>query len=515
MTESLNGLRFDIYERVHLPEDVAAIDELEEIELVPHMQAISLEDQIVLRGHLLLTASYRTPDERSDLHPLEHWIPVEISLPPSRVEKLEDLAVEIDNFDVDLLSSRSLNVTGVLGLKGLQVAAPQTPVWREDGFTIVHQAPGEPEVPFGESDVREGYLSRQRSEAGQDGPQDPAVRLPEPAGRPEPAAPEEAPSAYYESEASAAPPVQPDHPYAAYSAYGAGYAPQPPEAPYRPPSPEPQAPSASGESPGNEEPEPRSPYSPYGAKDDLRQREPWYPYASYGGTGSANPDVPTYSSYEPAEDVRPEPAHPNAPYGAQENAIPEFDPVNAPYAGNEPPAPSFLPYKPIGSAREEAWGDVTQERLESDGRAEPEWQQDVLPEEKPELKVALNAKPPSQSVPSASSGVGLLSQIGDRGARRESELRSAAEEAQQAALAANAAPAYSAETSGDEIEWTRLFLSKSTESQPFRKVKICIVQREDTLDAIAARYNVQLRELQLHNRLADPHVTEGQVIYIP
>jgi len=97
LTESLNGLRFDIYERVHLSEDVAAIEELEEIELIPHMQAVSSEDQIVLKGHLLLTGTYRSTDEQEAARRLEHWIPVEISLPPNRIEKLEDLAVEIDN----------------------------------------------------------------------------------------------------------------------------------------------------------------------------------------------------------------------------------------------------------------------------------------------------------------------------------------------------------------------------------------------------------------------------------
>ncbi|RIE03884.1 hypothetical protein [Cohnella faecalis] len=50
MTDQSNGLRFDIYERVHLPDEVAAIEELEEIELVPHMQALPQEDEVLLRG---------------------------------------------------------------------------------------------------------------------------------------------------------------------------------------------------------------------------------------------------------------------------------------------------------------------------------------------------------------------------------------------------------------------------------------------------------------------------------
>lgn len=34
------GLRFDIYERIHLSEDVIGIEELEEIELYPKIQVI-------------------------------------------------------------------------------------------------------------------------------------------------------------------------------------------------------------------------------------------------------------------------------------------------------------------------------------------------------------------------------------------------------------------------------------------------------------------------------------------
>lgn len=117
MTDPLNGLRFDIYERVHLPDDVAAIEELEEIELVPHMQALPQDDQVLLRGHLLLSGVYQSQGG-SGLSQLEHWIPVEIALPLNRIQSVEELAVEIDNFDVDLLTTRSLNVTGVLALRG-------------------------------------------------------------------------------------------------------------------------------------------------------------------------------------------------------------------------------------------------------------------------------------------------------------------------------------------------------------------------------------------------------------
>nr|WP_275100804.1 LysM peptidoglycan-binding domain-containing protein [Paenibacillus dendritiformis] len=44
---------------------------------------------------------------------------------------------------------------------------------------------------------------------------------------------------------------------------------------------------------------------------------------------------------------------------------------------------------------------------------------------------------------------------------------------------------------------------------------MCIVQREETLDTIADRYQMNTNEIVLYNRLPDQNVTEGQVLYIP
>lgn len=59
MADQSYGLRFDIYERVHLSEDVIGIEELEEIELFPKIQVIPGQDYASLRGHLLLAGLYR------------------------------------------------------------------------------------------------------------------------------------------------------------------------------------------------------------------------------------------------------------------------------------------------------------------------------------------------------------------------------------------------------------------------------------------------------------------------
>lgn len=119
MSAENNGLRFDIYERVNLPENVAAIEELEEIELVPRIQVIDQGEVVLLQGQLVLNGIYRGEGFGQEQIALEHWIPVEISLPMNRVQQLDEITVDIDTFQVEPVSERALNITGVLALRGL------------------------------------------------------------------------------------------------------------------------------------------------------------------------------------------------------------------------------------------------------------------------------------------------------------------------------------------------------------------------------------------------------------
>jgi stage VI sporulation protein D len=392
VTDQLSGLRFDIYERVHLPDDVAAIEELEEIELVPHMQALQQDDQVLLRGHLLLSGIYRSKDS-AGVSQLEHWIPVEISLPLNRIQSVEELAVEIDNFDVDLLSTRSLNVTGVLALRGLQVQAPQIPIWRDDSFTVVHQA--EPEQIQNEQPQR---TEKSREEE---------VYLVD-----------------------------------AESLSADDYA-----------------------------------LSVDAEQEEQERVDDWNLQAETEALPiEASKESSWLAMFQNLEESRKDPE--------ANNGLEDSDTLEA-----------------------SLWGDLTKQRAEeTEYLPVPE----AIIEEKPDMRVALGGKPLDAAEQRQTSGVGLFSQLGEKGAKREAELKLlAAALAEEKALAASN-PALS---SGDELEWTKLFLSN--EAQSFRKVKMCIVQREETLDVIAARYNVKSRELQLYNRLHDPYLSEGQVLYIP
>ncbi|WJH32534.1 hypothetical protein N6H14_19505 [Paenibacillus sp. CC-CFT747] len=140
MTEQRSGLRFDIYERVHLPDGLAGVRELEEAELVPHIQVSEERDYAVIKGHLFLSGRYAGDNGELGCR-LEHLIPVEITMPFNRVHRVEDIRVEIDQFDIDKLSDRSLNVTGVLSLHGIEMLDSSSPAWEEaqDEEVFVHQ----------------------------------------------------------------------------------------------------------------------------------------------------------------------------------------------------------------------------------------------------------------------------------------------------------------------------------------------------------------------------------------
>jgi stage VI sporulation protein D len=131
MVDNRSGLlRFNIAEKIRLADNAASIQALEEIELVPEVEVNIRGEHAVLKGYLLLTGSYAGADveEDSSVKPsnqscqLQHRIPVEITLPVSRISEENNILVEIDNFDVDMVDPRSIMVTGSLTLSGINTA---------------------------------------------------------------------------------------------------------------------------------------------------------------------------------------------------------------------------------------------------------------------------------------------------------------------------------------------------------------------------------------------------------
>ncbi|MGN7453200.1 LysM peptidoglycan-binding domain-containing protein [Paenibacillus pasadenensis] len=503
MSEQSQGLRFDVYERVHLPEEVAAIEELEEIELVPRIQVIQQGEQAILRGRLLLNGVYRSADRSGAAQTMEHQIPVEITLPMNRIESLEDISVEIDNFDVDLLSSRTLNITGVLSLSGIRVeaAADDGAQWQEEPYTVVHRAPASAQATGDISPGRYLELEEEGQEASFEEDETAAVAEYRDDGRREAASVaqsrEEAAFRSYEREEDQCPPEAADsaQPAAHSSAYS-GFE-----------QPSAAGPDSSGQTSGwtqlgawRQEPEPSGGSE---AEEDASfsfappQAEFPPPAAAPRSASSDEAEADRSGAFsslrsiasgertaEPAEE-----AEPAAVLYGRPQAEPAADTAEPPV--REAASPPEAASAPEAAASASAFGEADVQAAE----AEPERQ---------ELRVAFGAKRSAAAAPD-SGEEGLTSLIGS--SRREREQRQASERSRQ--QEAPAAPP------SEEVEWQSLFLSRTVEEQPFRKVRICIVQREETLDTIADRYQLQAREIALHNRLADQGVAEGQVLYIP
>ncbi len=420
MLNPSNGLRFDVYERVHLPVDVADIHELEEIELTPQIQVVHQGEQVLLRGNLLLNGAYASQGESRETRALEHWIPVEITLPLNRVRSLEDIRVEVENFDVDLLSARTLNITGVLSLRGVEVreaeAPSAPPAWVDEPFTVVHR--------------------REPEEASRDLEAVEAAAIPEQNAQPERRDAADSGIAELES-------VQ----WTNLAAF-------------------------------QQETLERLPSADSGIRAETAPESNTLELAAeHDRTVAADANEP--------QTERPAAAGETTGETAAETAA-EADggeqPFEAPIQALETPQAIVADALPAQDA---------------DGA-------------KPDLKIALGAKK-TEAQPDHSQAMGLSSLLQSN--RREQEVRQAAAEQEQAKQQAEAAALASAQ--GEEIEWKSLFLSRDPNAEAFRKVRMCIVQRDDTLDAIAGRYQLNPREIVLYNRLAQHEVAEGQVLLIP
>ncbi|WP_245583562.1 LysM peptidoglycan-binding domain-containing protein [Paenibacillus assamensis] len=467
------GLRFDIYERVHLSDEVVGIDQLEEVELTPHIQIIPSGEQVTVRGSLLLSGAYVGITENEHNQSLEHWIPVEITLPLSRVRSLEEIHVDIEHFDVDLLSTRSLNITGVLSLKGIYLDNQEVPAWQQEQFTVEYEstrkASDEPEWlrDYGQpaqQSQQDNNLTSDISSYNYDGEiaaissfeQDSASSAPSPYS--ESVTSGENPSQWVDDSS-----INPTAANWSWSGQGGGI----------------QAGSSAAQQ--REQPSELNPVT--GSESTWTwDQSPW------GNTSVATQDQAA-SQHE-------------ANYGIHDAAYTEE-------AAREQESEQAALEELIVSSGSEQSELHTSSQLDNEleERDLVEAEEQLHPEKK-EMKVAIGSSSPSSNG-EVSQGLGfstlLHSSKQARDKEREVEERQAKEEAAQLAQ----------KTSGDDVHWQSLFLNQLHEESSFRKVRLCIVQRQDTLDSIAERYQLNAREIALYNRLPEAIVTEGQVIYIP
>ncbi|MEC0168488.1 LysM peptidoglycan-binding domain-containing protein [Paenibacillus graminis] len=459
MFDQSHGLRFDIYERIHLPAELPGIAELEEVELIPDIQVIQREDRAELYGQLLLTGLYRGEDDRTQR--LEHAIPVEITVPLTRVSSLDDIGVEIENFDIDLLTMRTVNITGVLSLRGIGSGETQ-PAWQQEEYTVAYtaeEAEQRQEAPAAKHEHENDALYENSLWTYGEGATDIAAH-------------EQADAISAETTASAVNPLFPDE--AVYT--GPAAVAQPPqkdkEAKVRTHSLNTPTGYAAAELTAHPQKADKAPQEPVAshflAANDLNPAETARISGSTEALGaeSGEPEAEIHAVHK---------EEPQAVAEAVENAA-------------NPPAEAAAETLPAN---------------ENELFTAPDVQ--PVPEEKPDLKIALGSKKEEKAEEREPLTYSTL--LSSSRAHREQENQHAQE--QEAAVPAAAPDA------GNDTEWKSRFIGGRGGTELFRKVRLCIVQREETLDTIAEKYQLSARELVMYNRLSGQNVEEGQVLYIP
>jgi stage VI sporulation protein D len=62
---------------------------------------------------------------------------------------------------------------------------------------------------------------------------------------------------------------------------------------------------------------------------------------------------------------------------------------------------------------------------------------------------------------------------------------------------------------------TQLMSGRDDGAHDYTKLKMCIIQRNESLEEVAQRYEIKSRDIMRFNRLDTEQVSEGQIIYIP
>lgn len=409
-----NGLRFDIYERVNLPENVAAIEELEEIELVPRIQVIDQGEVVLLQGQLVLNGIYRGEGFGQEQIALEHWIPVEISLPMNRVQQLDEITVDIDTFHVEPVSERALNITGVLALRGIYLE-DQEQEWQDqqqyDQLNFVAEAGEESDEQ--QSSLREEESDEQQSDWSEQGDEQVANWREENDEQ-------LADAQHWQTEAKQ------EHEQWSVEAQ------------------QPQ----------------------YTEQQELQWREQAEEAAQLLQQEQLEAEV-AYSAESQWE-------HTNQPIREQEEVESE-----ASYA--------------LSDAEEQAYYSeasyAEQNEREQDLTA---WQ--ATEQESAKVTTSFGIK----DLLSTS----LREQAANEVTRLEAERDRIQEQLQQV------------QKQTEPIQWKQILLQADGKEQ-FRKIKMYIVQKDDTLEIIADKYDINPRDLLSHNKLHETAISAGQLLYIP
>ncbi|MFD1362912.1 stage VI sporulation protein D [Lentibacillus salinarum] len=74
---------------------------------------------------------------------------------------------------------------------------------------------------------------------------------------------------------------------------------------------------------------------------------------------------------------------------------------------------------------------------------------------------------------------------------------------------------YESSASPEDVRYLADMFKGDGDDETYTKMRLCIVQGNDTVESIAERYDISALQLLKQNRLAEDNLEEGQLLYIP
>ncbi len=178
LSEQSPVLRLDLHERLTLEPLKGRVEDILNLELIPEVEMVSEETQIILRGQMVIRGTYlaemlsltayeleqERPQEEvrdesvSEPFPFLYHIPLEIVLPRERVPEPDKLRLAVTQMDFEMTSPRELEVLAELTVEGVMERPSAPHVSKSDDAVEVSP---HPEGPGSERFNLEGQRSQE------------------------------------------------------------------------------------------------------------------------------------------------------------------------------------------------------------------------------------------------------------------------------------------------------------------------------------------------------------------
>lgn len=498
-------LSFAIKETIFLSSDRAGIGELQELELVPDVEVLENDSYISITGCLQLVGKYEpireaaeatggegeslveamtfTPfrQEASDQafygweEQIGHRIPLNITIPLDRITEIGDIYAIVDNFDYKLESPHQMLIDADLKILGIvlgdraekaeqietQAASPGEGAWEytfaagDDGQEFMEQ------TSLDDIDQKlsalEEELERQALPASYESTESPSMFD-------TPAIAKSNEDEYYEQYGDVLEVTQSD-------------------------------PAESWEA------------APISYDFDSQQS------ASYDSSDSYSEKTVLADEQEQMREIaEKEQGHEEPILAIHDQQAIAYQQVSSEPTGSSVEAE---PQEAVQEAVQEVVQEAVQEAVEASVVSEPEPEQEAEPvvaqpeaaAEDVEVRVAISGKPSQEE----RSNVNITSIFSQASRAKQEAMAMEAESSSSSSRhgsAANANP-----STMEAMQNLTSFVRKKEERSS--QLKMCIIQRDETLEHISQRYSLPVSKIMEVNRLASEQLVAGQILYIP